>query len=307
MAILRVIVFGATGEIGHVLAKACAAFGHKTAAVVRQTTLDSKADLIEQLKGDRVSIVVLDVVHSSVEDITSLLSHYDVVVSALSGGAMAEQPKLIDAAQKAGIKRFLPSEFGHDADVGYGAPLDLILGPKKAARRQLEQSGVPYTFVVSHMFAGWCLPNFGDITKSHSEVATEVDVFDGGNNKAGVIVDEKNIGQYVAATLADPRTANKTLYLAPPSNTWWSQNELLDLYEKKSEKSIKRNPVSKEALRATINDTTDPLYAAFEEMKYFLWVDQYYTREKRTLEASVLYPEVDVITVEQFISKLAKQ
>lgn len=42
---------------------------------------------------------------------------------------------------------------------------------------------MPYTFVVSHMFAGWCLPSFGDIGKSHTEVATEVDVFDGGNNK----------------------------------------------------------------------------------------------------------------------------
>ena len=39
-----------------------------------------------------------------------------------------------------------------------------------------------YTFVVSHMFAGWALPPFGDIVKGQT-IASEVDVFDGGNNK----------------------------------------------------------------------------------------------------------------------------
>ena len=42
----------------------------------------------------------------------------------------AQQPKLIKAAAKAGIKRFFPSEFGHDADAGYPLPLEMILGPK---------------------------------------------------------------------------------------------------------------------------------------------------------------------------------
>jgi len=42
------------------------------------------------------------------------------------------------------------------------------------------------------------------------------------------------------------------LYLAPPSNSWWSQNELLDLYEKKSGKTVKPNLISKEALRSQI-------------------------------------------------------
>jgi len=49
---------------------------------------------------------------------------------------LAQQPKLIEAARKAGIKRFLPSEFGQDPDGDYPAALDVILGPKKEARRQ---------------------------------------------------------------------------------------------------------------------------------------------------------------------------
>jgi hypothetical protein len=38
----------------------------------------------------------------------------DVVVSAIGGMAVSIQPRLIDAAIEAGVKRFIPSEFGAD-------------------------------------------------------------------------------------------------------------------------------------------------------------------------------------------------
>ena len=75
-----------------------------------------------------------------------------------------------------------------------------------------------------------------------------------------IIVEENNIGQYTAAAIDDPRAANKTLYLAPPANSWWSQNELIDLYEKLSGKTVKRNPVSKEAQRRKIDEESEYLF-----------------------------------------------
>ncbi len=38
----------------------------------------------------------------------------DAVISAIGSMAIASQPKLIDAAIEAGVKRFIPSEFGAD-------------------------------------------------------------------------------------------------------------------------------------------------------------------------------------------------
>ena len=76
---------------------------------------------------------------------------------------------------------------------------------------------------------------------------------------AVIIVEENNIGQYTAAAIDDPRAANKTLYLAPPANSWWSQNELIELYEKLSGKTVKRNPVSKEAQRRKIDEESEHL------------------------------------------------
>ena len=51
---------------------------------------------------------------------------------------------------------------------------------------------------------------------------------------------------------------------------------------------------------------TNPLAAAFDEMNYFLWVDQYYKREQHEVEASALYPEVEVVTIEQYMSSMIK-
>ena len=67
-----------------------------------------------------------------------------------------------------------------------------------------------------------------------------------------IIVDKENIAAYTAATLDDPRTANKILYIAPPTNSFWSQNELIKLYEKLSGKQVERHDVSSDDLQQRI-------------------------------------------------------
>ena len=51
---------------------------------------------------------------------------------------------------------------------------------------------------------------------------------------------------------------------------------------------------------------SNPLSAAFDEMNYFLWIDQYYKREQQEVEASALYPEIKVVTIEQYMTKMIK-
>jgi hypothetical protein len=57
--------------------------------------------------------------NSDVENPSSLknvLRGFDVVVSTLSGGGFGAQVGLVQAAREAGVKRFVPSEFGIDID-----------------------------------------------------------------------------------------------------------------------------------------------------------------------------------------------
>ena len=63
-------------------------------------------------------------------------------------------------------QRFLPSEFGPDVDrVHPIEPAGSLFRDKANVRRAIEAEGIPYTYVVSHGFAGYILPNLGDSTE----------------------------------------------------------------------------------------------------------------------------------------------
>jgi hypothetical protein len=57
----------------------------------------------------------------SPEILTKALSGQDAVVSLMAPGGIGEQKKAIDAAIEAGVKRFLPSEFGVNTRTATGA------------------------------------------------------------------------------------------------------------------------------------------------------------------------------------------
>ncbi|KAF5232127.1 hypothetical protein FANTH_13124 [Fusarium anthophilum] len=57
-----------------------------------------------------VKLIAVD--YNSQENLESALQGQDVVVSTISGAAVPSQKVIIDAAIKAGVKRFIPSDFG---------------------------------------------------------------------------------------------------------------------------------------------------------------------------------------------------
>lgn len=59
------------------------------------------------------NINVFEVDFNSVESLTTALKGVDAVVSTVGGAAVGNQTVLIDAAIAAGVKRFIPSEFGN--------------------------------------------------------------------------------------------------------------------------------------------------------------------------------------------------
>ncbi len=81
----------------------------------------------------------------------------DVVVSAISGGGFGQQFGLLQAAKEAGVKRFVPSEFG----VEITKAKDIALfGPKLKMREEIEKGGIEYTYIITGFFTdgtffGW--------------------------------------------------------------------------------------------------------------------------------------------------------
>lgn len=64
-------------------------------------------------------------------------------------------------------------------------------------------------------------------------------------------MDEDDVATYTIKTVDDPRTFNKTLYLRPHKNIL-SQNELVEKWEKLSNKTLEKVHISAEDFFASI-------------------------------------------------------
>lgn len=76
----------------------------------------------------------------------------DAVVSALGADGLAQEIKVVDACVKAGVKRFLPSEYSCDAQNANTAALIPVFGIKVKVIEHLkaqESKGLTWTGVVT--------------------------------------------------------------------------------------------------------------------------------------------------------------
>jgi NmrA-like family len=105
------------------------------------------------------SVKVTAVDYGSVESLTAALKGQDAVVSTVGTEGLLGQSVLFDAAVAAGVKRFLPSEFGSDLSNPKTASLP-IFGYKVATRKYIEEkvkggADITYTYVVNAPFLDW--------------------------------------------------------------------------------------------------------------------------------------------------------
>ncbi|PPK86372.1 nucleoside-diphosphate-sugar epimerase [Neolewinella xylanilytica] len=144
-----IIVAGATGELGGLIAHALRDRGAGVRALVRPGTESSRlADL--RARGVEIREVSLE----SVPDLTKACSGAHCVVSALSG--LGEviidlQTNLLKATEQAGVKRFIPSDYSLDftrLPRGTNRNLDFRMTFQEIA----DASGLEVTSVLNGMF-----------------------------------------------------------------------------------------------------------------------------------------------------------
>ena len=75
-------------------------------------------------------VAVKQVDYTSVDNLKEALAGQDAVVSVLGTMAVGGQTPLADAAVAAGIKRFIPSEFGVNTRKAIGKPIGNVLSAK---------------------------------------------------------------------------------------------------------------------------------------------------------------------------------
>jgi uncharacterized protein YbjT (DUF2867 family) len=86
---------------------------------------------------------VIQVDYSDEGSIKHALTGVDVVISTIAIAALEVQGRIVTAAKEAGVKLFVPSEFGGikgESEANFG-----MLGEKTAIQGQLKALGLPYT------------------------------------------------------------------------------------------------------------------------------------------------------------------
>ncbi|XP_058741421.1 leucoanthocyanidin reductase-like [Vicia villosa] len=255
----RVLIIGATGFMGKFLTEASLSSAHPTYLLIRPegTLISSKSSTIKTFQ-EKGAIIIYGGV-SNKEFMEKILKKYeiDIVISAIGADSLLDQITLVEAMKTIKtIKRFLPSEFGHDVDRAEPVEPGLAMyKQKRLVRRALEESGVPYTYVCCNSIASW--PYYNNCHPSSlPPPLDQLHVYGNGNIKA-YFVDGIDIGKFTMKIVDDDRAINKNIHFRPSINCY-SMNELASLWENKIARKIPRLVVSENDLLAIAAENIIP-------------------------------------------------
>ncbi|KNG81758.1 NmrA-like family protein [Aspergillus nomiae NRRL 13137] len=161
-------------------------------------------------------------------DLEAVFKGQDAVISAVGATAFGEQKKVVDAAIRSGVQRFIPSEFSSNSQNEAVLKLAPFFGQKKELIEYLktkQSDGLSWTAVATSGLLDWGLENGFLEFDVANHTAT---IWDGGN-QSFTLTNEKQLGQAVVSVLQHPQeTSNKYLYIASVETT---QNEILAALE----------------------------------------------------------------------------
>jgi len=218
--IKNVAVVGASGGVGVPVVNALVKSGKFNVTIVKRPSTTATFP-------DSVTVRTADL--SSVESVTAAFEGQDAVVSTVGTAGVPGQNILVEAAVAAGVKRFLPSDFGCDIGnpkTGALPVYKLKVATHKALREAAEKKpDFSYTLVCTNAILDLgiqrgILLNWRD---------SKPKIFDGGKSVFSATTLE-TIGQTVVGVLTHPEeTKNRFVYVKDLDIT---QNQLLDIAKK---------------------------------------------------------------------------
>lgn len=223
MAYKTVAVVGASGTLGKPLVQGLLDAGFKVTAVTRESSNAVFPDGIEVRRADQ----------TSVGSLTKAFAGQDVVVMAIATSESGNQTPHIDAAVAAGVKRFIPAEWGFNTRREMTGPIkDMLGGKTKTVDYLIEKvkshPELTWTGIATSSFFDWAL-NAG--IYGNDTAAKTFNIFDSGNEPVSTST-LPFIAQSVVAVLQRPdQTANRYLEVVENNVT---QNQLLALFEEET-------------------------------------------------------------------------
>ncbi|PYI07360.1 NAD(P)-binding protein [Aspergillus sclerotiicarbonarius CBS 121057] len=214
----KITLIGATGSVGKIILNALVSQPNFNVTILsRQDSTATTPPGTTVQKSDY-----------SPASLEALLRGQDVVISAVGATAFAEQHKFIDAAVRAGVKRFIPSEFSTSSEDDAVLKILPLFQQKRDVINYLkekEKEGLSWTGIATSGLFDWGLAAgfLGFDLKERTAL-----VWDGGVTRF-TMMNEKQLGESVVSVLLRPEeTKNRFVYVASVETT---QKEILETFE----------------------------------------------------------------------------
>jgi len=208
-----IFVVGATGLVGRQVCRRLAAAGQQVRALVRPTSDASKIEELKQsgatlVRGDLKDRASLD---AACRGVSAVITTASTTFSrqpddSIQGVEQDGQRRLVDAAVRAGARRFVYVSFSHHIEVD--CPLTTA---KRTVERHLTQSGLDYTILAPSFYMEvWLGPALGFDMKSG-----KAQIFGSGKNAISWI-SLGDVARFAAVAIEHPKAKNATIELGGP-------------------------------------------------------------------------------------------
>ncbi|KAF9816011.1 hypothetical protein IEO21_04261 [Rhodonia placenta] len=290
-----VLVVGASGNTGKSVIPALLESGNfRVAATSRPSSL-SKPD-VNELRAKGVEIRPAEIGSDSVEQLKTVLTGVDILLSVVHFDVVLAQKSLFAAAKEAGVKRVIPCDFATPGAKGVRQLHD----EKLAVRDYIKELGVGYTFID----VGWWM-----------QLSTSIY---GTGDKKLLLTDLNNIGKFVARILADERTLNQYVIVWEDELTWLEVKAICE--QQSGEEDLlrsKRTTLSYEELKQRAAHSKEEYLRSPNFLAHIGWVSSEYAismhilgenslenaKALGALDARELYPDIVPVKFVDFAKK----
>ncbi|KAH8116640.1 NAD-binding protein [Phellopilus nigrolimitatus] len=287
-----VLVLGATGKTGEVIVKELLQLpDFVVIAAVHPSSAEKPVVLRFQNRGAEIRVV--DIEKSTPEQLSDTLKGVDVVLCAIEWTQIKLQYPLIDAAKKAGVKRFIWAPT-------CARGVRRLHDEKLAVHDYIKKSGIGYTFID---VALWFMLPVLNTSKAMWPIQVEFSKqMHGTGDIKCAFIDRRDVGTFVARVLRDECTLNRCVFCWAVEAT---QNEVFALAERISGQKIDIVRVSKEDLAEKLKKS-EGMERAFLEYAHSWWIrgDNAVENAKKeyrfVLDGKELYPDLELGSFETY-------
>jgi hypothetical protein len=190
----------------------------------------------QKLTSQGIKIVEGDL-SGSVEDLAKLLTGHDIFISAITATGQLDQIKLVDAAVKAGIKRFVPCGFTTVCPPGGAMKLR---DDKEEVYQRIWFQHLPFTIIDVGYWHQLSWPRLPSGRIDYALLIPNTTKY-GDGDAPNLITDKRDIGRFVTRIIKDERTMNQKVFTY---SDVLSQNEIFAIMAEKTGEKIEFDQVS---------------------------------------------------------------